>query len=114
MESAEKAAAGWVRALDLSKFVAGAPRIYAGEERFSAGNAKGSFSVAPPGRAERWIPNIFGWQSETRLGAPQSKRQPSPAESVWELENRPRIGPRPGGPVAKHQPSPEGLGNPAG
>jgi hypothetical protein len=52
MESAEKAAAGWVRALDLSKLVVGAPRIYAGEERFSAGNAKGSFSVAQPGRAE--------------------------------------------------------------
>ena len=32
-------------------------------------------------------------------------------ESVWELENRPRIGPRPVGPVAKLQPSPEGLGD---
>ena len=27
--------------------------------------------------------------------------EPSPEESVWELENRPRIGPRPVGPVAK-------------
>ena len=30
---------------------------------------------------------------------------------MWELENRPRIGPRPIGPVAKLQPSPEGLGD---
>jgi hypothetical protein len=43
-------------------------------------------------------------------GGPAAKREPSPEESVWELENRPRIGPRPVGPVAKHQPSPEGLG----
>jgi hypothetical protein len=35
----------------------------------------------------------------------------SPYESVWELENRPRIGPRPVGPVAKLQPSPGGLGH---
>jgi hypothetical protein len=39
-----------------------------------------------------------------------SKREPSPEESVWELENRAQIGPRPVGPVAKLQPSPEGLG----
>src|ERR1700690_1311029 len=32
-------------------------------------------------------------------------------ESVWEVENRPQIGPRPVGPVAKLQPSPEGLGD---
>src|SRR3984885_9561331 len=38
------------------------------------------------------------------------RRYPCPSESVWELENRPRIGPRPVGPVAKLQPSPEGLG----
>ena len=27
--------------------------------------------------------------------------EPSPEESVWELENRPRIGPRPVGPARK-------------
>jgi hypothetical protein len=40
----------------------------------------------------------------------ETKKKPRAKESVWELENRPRIGPRPVGPVAKHQPSPEGLG----
>jgi hypothetical protein len=33
---------------------------------------------------------------------------PSSSESVWELENRPRIGPRPVGPVAKISPAREG------
>jgi hypothetical protein len=34
-----------------------------------------------------------------------------PSQAVWELEDRPQIGPRPVGPVAKLQPSPEGLGH---
>src|SRR5580698_4183694 len=38
-------------------------------------------------------------------------RVPALPSLVWELENRPQIGPRPVGPVAKHQPSPEGLGD---
>src|ERR1700733_1539630 len=48
--------------------------------------------------------------TDARPGGPATKHQPSPEESLWELENRPRIGPRPGGPAAKFQPSPEGLG----
>src|ERR1700733_12235957 len=49
--------------------------------------------------------------TDARPGGPATKHQPSPEESVWELENRPQIGPRPAGPVAKHQPSPGGLGD---
>src|SRR5580658_3194937 len=42
------------------------------------------------------------------LGRSCSRNLVSP---LWEPENRPRIGPRPVGPVAKLQPSPGGLGH---
>ena|ERR1700733_14654895 len=57
------------------------------------------------------ISRVFrGHVEGDRVDAALETLAASPSESVWELENRPRIGPGPGGPVAKHQPSPGGLG----
>jgi hypothetical protein len=56
-----------------------------------------------------WL--FHGHVEGDRVDAALETLAASPSGSVWELENRPQIGPRPVGPVAKLQPSPEGLGH---
>jgi hypothetical protein len=66
--------------------------------------------LMPPPDVEESNQSALGRVEGDRVDAALEALAASPYESVWELENRARIGPRPVGPVAKLQPSPGGLG----